>query len=249
MGKLKNIIIVMALIFCYYLAGCSGKGLSLEQEVMDVVDNHLKYASQLKWEEAEKYLTGEALLETRANKEKVKDKENVVSRKSEVRILTENLATATVDITTNKDRAAYKFRLIRNNGQWYIYKTEPGEYLHDKLKHGEGTNTAKQHIKTYIELPRTERDKRSMEFLAGRLLLANMRQNVASEFDTDIRQLVEKVKEINCFGQSKDYALYEVVSVVTDVETDQSFDIKAIYDLVEVNGNWKICRMDILEMR
>lgn len=246
MAKLKSLLLLIFI--TVLLTGCSKNS---SQDIVGVINKYLESSSKLQWEGVEQLLTGEALLETRVNKDKVKNKEEILDKKMDVRYLTDKLATATVDVIKNNDRIAYKFHLIKKNNYWLIYKVEYGDYLHDELKLGQLPQGVEALIKTYIELPKVEKDKRNRQFLAGPLLRASMKKLAYKGIAEEQRELevTEKVKDIKCLGAAKDYVLAEVVSEVNAGEGKKNYSISAIYHLVNVKGVWKVCRMDVVELR
>ncbi|ABO49500.1 hypothetical protein Dred_0965 [Desulforamulus reducens MI-1] len=246
MAELKRLIIL--LVIAALFTGCNKES---NQDVVGVVNKYIEYSSALQWEQTEQLLTGEALLETRVNKDKVKIPERVLSKKEEVNYLTNEVATVTLDTTKENDRITYKFYLKKVQDNWLIFKVEYGDYLHDSLKPGHLPKSVEAQLMTYIELSKTEKDKRNSQFLAGPLLRASMKQLTlrgAAAGGQSEAPIKEKVKEIKCLGLTKDYAMVEVLSEVTNGENDQGYTMTAIYHLIDVNGIWKICRLDVVKM-
>lgn len=245
MAKLRCLLFLLFIALLF--PGCSKDS---TQDIVEVIDNYLDCSSKLQWEGVEQLLTGEALLETRVNKDKVKNQEEIFYKKVDVRYLTNKIAIGTADVTKNHDRVAYKFHLIKENSHWLIYKVEYGDYLHDELKPGQLPQGVEDQIKTYIELPKAEKDKRNRQFLAGPLLQASMKQLAFQGVAGEKREITiaETFKEIKCLGLSKDYVLVKVESEVSDGGGNKNYSISAVYHLVDVNGIWKICRMDVVEL-
>lgn len=222
----------------------------MEKEVFPAVEKYLESAADGNWKEVYETLAGEALMEARANTGRVKTKEKIVSKKLKLSQSLKDIVEVKADFTISRgpgfDRRAYTFRLKKSGDKWLIYKTAYGDYQHDPLKSGELPNEAVKAIKTYYELPFTEKRSKDYIYLAGKLLAESQKAGLLppdSQSVIEQEKMNTRVKEVEPFGQSEDFIIARVSYDVTKNGT--VFPMQAIVENVLVNGAWKISRIDI----
>lgn len=254
MKKLRFILISLILL-SGLLSGCERnppqqepeKTFELSKQIIPVVEKYLTASAQNNWPETCRTLTGEALVNAKANMGLVTQKEKIITKKFKVMPVTPEIAEVNVDFIkatpSGLDRAAYKFRLIKDEKEWLIYKIQPGEYLHQKLKPGSLPEGAEKVVREYFELPLEQRQTNSQKYLAGSILRrSKMPGNLPREGRSEIN-VREKVTSVKCLGTAGDFAITEVNTVVN--RNGKTYKVKSIVDLVNISGSWKIARLDV----
>jgi len=244
---------VLMLFIFIILTGCGKQeqqketGTNSIKPIETVVEHYLENTVENNWQGALQDLTGEALVETTVNKDRVKSKGKIIRKKFNSRLLTDNTAECTADFTqavgSNIDRLAYKYLLIKSENRWKIYKTEWGSYIHSDLKPGQLPAEAESVIRQYVELTVPEKRSRDFVFLAGKLLDDSYKAKMLPQDNGKETKTVEKVKSIECYGVAEDYAVARVNSELT--RDGQTYAVVSIVDLVNVNGVWKIASQDV----
>lgn len=244
---------MIILVVLLMVAGCSKPAQLQEarpgslQPIEAVVEHHLENAVENNWQEALQDLTGEALVEAAANKDRVKSKGKIITKKFNSRLVTDNTAECTVDFTiaddSNIDRLAYRFLLIKSENRWKIYKAEWGGYIHGDLKPGQLPAEAEKVIRQYVELPVPEKRSHDSVFLAGKMLDDSKKAKLLPQDNGKDTKTIERVKSVECYGVAEDYAVARVNSELT--RDGQTFTVVSITDMVNVNGTWKIARRDV----
>ncbi|MFZ5652254.1 MAG: hypothetical protein ACOY4I_15590 [Bacillota bacterium] len=247
--------ITLVLTICLVLSGCGSNkpGNVLagpEQEVFPVVEKYLENAAAGNWSEVFATLSGEALAEARANSTRVGAKEKIIARDMKATPLCKDIVEVSVDFTTKTgnrfDRLAYSFRLQKDGHVWRIYKTTPGEYHYGDLGPGDLPLKAAETIKTYLELPLSQKRALDHEYLAGRLLRESNRVKLLPADPGPVKEqekISARVRAVQCMGISEGYA----VALVNyeSVRDGRAYPMEALVEVLEVNGTWKICRLDI----
>ncbi|KJR96814.1 MAG: hypothetical protein VR68_13630 [Peptococcaceae bacterium BRH_c4a] len=251
MRKLNVIIVCLVLA----MAGCSSGNIKtgtigIENEVFPVVERYLENSAAGNWREVFETLSGEALAETRANAGRVKVSEKIVSKILKLNPVCQDVAEVSADFTKayggGVDRLAYNFRLKKHEGRWLIYMTTYGEYQHGELKSGQLPLEAAGIIKTYLELPFNEKRTLDHKYLAGKILQDSLKSKLLPMDTQSVKQqenIKTRVKTMECLGMADGYA---VVRVGYDVIKDsEEYPVESLVEVLDVNGAWKICRMDI----
>ena len=249
-----RIIAAVALTICLILAGCgSNTGDVLtgsEQEVFPVVEKYLENAAAGNWREVFDTLSGEALAEARANSTRVEAKEKIIARNMKAIPICKDIVEVSVDFTRKTgngfDRLAYSFRLKKSGHVWRIYKTTPGEYHHGGLRPGELPLGAVEAIKTYLELPPGQKRNMDHEYLAGRLLQESNRAKLLPADPGQVKEqekISARVKAVQCMGISEGYVVALVI--YESIRDGRAYPMEALVEVLDVNGTWKICRLDI----
>ncbi len=245
-------IIIMA-IACLVLAGCGRAGsvpAGIEKEVFPVVEKYLENAAAGNWEKAFETLSGEALAEAEANSPRVKAEEKIVAKTLRASPVCRDIALVEADLTKisgeESDRRAYLFRLKKEGGRWLIYNTSSGEYIHGGLKPGKLPPEAAETVRTYLELPYSEKRNGGQKFLAGRLLDDHRKAGALPVNPKTVsiqERIATRVINLECLGVSGDYAV-----VLAECETSADGRVQrveAVIDLLSAGGKWKICRMNV----
>ncbi|MFZ5650374.1 MAG: hypothetical protein ACOY4I_05935 [Bacillota bacterium] len=248
-------IIAVSLTICLILAGCvSNKAgnefTGSEREVLPVVEKYLENAAAGNWNEVFDTLSGEALAEARANSKRVEAKEKIIARDMKATPLCKDIVEVSVDFTRNTgngfDRLAYSFRLKKSGQHWRIYKTTPGEYHHGDLRPGELPLKAAETITTYLELPPGQKRNMDHEYLAGRLLQESNRAKLLPADPGQVKEqekISARVKAMQCMGISEGYVVALVI--YESIRDGRAYPMEALVEMLDVNGTWKICRLDI----
>ncbi|MFZ5650856.1 MAG: hypothetical protein ACOY4I_08375 [Bacillota bacterium] len=243
---------LIAFLTCLLLTGCSpgNSNEGLGKEVYPVVDRYLECSAAGKWQEVYETLSGEALAEARANSGRVKAEEKILRKSFGLTPVCDGIAEVAADFTVGAggefDRLAYKFRLKRTGDKWLIYKTEYGGYIHGELRPGQLPPGVGDNIRAYIEMPFRDKNSVGQKFLAGKTLQESRK---AGLLPVDLKIVKEqekisvRVKAIRCLGVSDGYTVTLVSYEVTNGET--VYALEALVDVLDVNGSWKISRLDI----
>ncbi|MCL6612750.1 MAG: hypothetical protein K6T66_14535 [Peptococcaceae bacterium] len=249
---MKNALIIAFI--CVLAAGCGpggGPGAGgLEKEVFPVVEKHLENAAAGNWPEVYETLSGEALAETKANSGRVEKKEKIVRKSLKAAPVCRDVAEVSADFTVNSggefDRLAYTFRLKKSGGRWLIYKTAYGHYHRGELRPVELPPGAAGVIKEYFELPLSEKRRNDQKYLAGKLLRESGKAKLLPVDSNTLKEqekIVTRVESLECLGLTEGYAV-ALVNYQSVVE-GKIRHMEALVDLIDVNGNWKICGLDI----
>lgn len=244
---------LIALLICIFLAGCSS-GNSNEgpgKEVYPVVESYLEKSAAGRWQEVFDTLSGEALAEAKANSGRVKAQEKIIRKNLTLTPVCDGIAEVAADFTVSAgggfDRLAYKFRLKRTGDKWLIYKTEYGGYIHGELRPGQLPPGIGEIIRAYTEMPFNEKHSAGQKYLAGKLLQETKRaalMPVDPRTAKDREKISVRVKTMECLGLADGYA---VVRVGYDIFKDnKAYPAEMLIDALEVNGAWKICRLDVI---
>lgn len=243
---------LIALLVCIFLAGCSpgGGNEGLGKEVYPVVQKYLEDSASGNWNAVYEALSGEALAEAKANSGRVKVQEKIIRKNLTLTPVCDGIAEVAADFTVGAgggfDRLAYKFRLKSTGDKWLIYKTEHGEYIHGQLRPGRLPPEIAAVIKTYLELPFNEKRTIDYKYLAGRILQDSQKAKLLPADNIYIKEqerIKTIVKTMDCLGMADGYA---IVRVGCDVLRDGAeYPVEALVEALDVNGAWKICRMDI----
>lgn len=224
---------------------------NVEKEVFPVVDQYLENSAAGNWKEVYETLSGEALAEARANSGRVKAEEKVITKNFELNPVVPGVVEVTADFTVSVggefDRLSYKFRLKKAGEKWLIYKTEYGQYIHGELRHGQLPPEAADVIGRYIEMPFKEKHFSGQKYLAGKMLQESKR---ASHLPVDSKSVKEqgnvsvRVKAVECLGLSEGFAMARVSYEV--IKNSTAYPMEVALDVLDVNGSWRICSMDVL---
>lgn len=236
------------------IAGCGSakmtSGSGVEDQVFPVVDKYLENSAACNWPGTLATLTGEALAEAGANLGRVKQAEKIISRKFELDPVCKYITEVTADIVRTSgdhfDRVAYTFRLKKQGNRWLIYKTAYGAYLHGQLKPSGLPAGAAEAVTAYLELPFSRKRADDASYLAGKLLQESVRSKLlptGARTAEEQEKLQTMVKRLEVLGVSADYAVVLLNCVV--VKDGRSVEEEVIADLVDVNGVWKISRIDL----
>lgn len=250
---IRKIIISMLLLFCMSVfTGCRGEPL-VEQEtelakIKNVVSNFLNAEQNSNFTDMINFLTGEALAEVNTNLNRKQVQRKYLSIKLNEEIITSGLATVYADITAKysapscNDRYALNFYLIQQNDRWLIYKVEPTAIERPLLFAREIPADAKKMLEDYFSMPYELKKYHELDYLAGQAL------NVSSQAYHRYRQNPPattsknyKVQEIESLGYSEEY----YIAKVTYSGGNNNTTITAVVDMVDVDGKWKIARVDI----
>lgn len=247
-------IIAIILSCCLVLTGCtttSKSGLTeTEKDIFPVVEKYLENSASGNWNAVYETLSGEALAEARANSGRVKMVEKIVSKNLKYTLICKDVAEVSADFTTTSgggfDRLAYIFRLKKHDSRWLIYKTTYGDYHHGQLKPGQLLPEIAVIIKTYLELPFNEKRTIDYKYLAGRILQDSQKAKLLPVDNKSIKEqerIKTIVKTMDCLGMADGYA---IVRVGYDVIKDNTaYPVDMLVDVLDVNGAWKICGMDV----
>jgi hypothetical protein len=247
----KAVVIAFA---CIMLGSCglhTDDTVSTEHEVSGVVDKYLDNSAAGNWDEVFASLSGEALAEARANSARAKAGDKIVSRNYRIVPVCRDIVEVSADITrtasvnTYYDRNAYVFRLKRTGSNWLVYNASYGQYHHGQLKPGRLPQGAFETIRTYFELPDPEKRARDSEFLTGKLLKDSRAAGLPGDFQPagEAKKIVTTVQNVECLGLSDDYGIAQVDCKV--VRDGRNLTVQVIVDVLNVNGLWKIGRMDV----
>lgn len=244
---------LIALLFCIILAGCSSGNSSEgpEKEVYPVVERYLESSAAGRWQEVFDTLSGEALTEAKANSGRVKAQEKVVRKSLALTSVCDGVKEVAADFTVGAgggfDRLAYRFRLKKTGDKWLIYKTEYGEYIHGPLGPGQLPPGAAEAISSYVAMPFKDKHRDGEKYLAGKLLQETKRaalMPVDPGSAKEQEKVSARVRTMECLGLADGYA---VVRVSYDITKDnKAYPAEMLIDALEVNGVWKICRLDVL---
>jgi len=252
----KAFLVLIIFFMLANLSGCTGRGGPREQvegvteteQLEMVVERYLESAAAGDWQAAMNELSGEALAEAGVNAGRVKNKEKIVSKKIEAGMVTASTAQVVADVTKAAegfiDRVPYRFSLVKTESGWKIYKTEWAAYIHGELESYPLPADAEETIRSYVESPISKRRTNDRLYLAGRLLSDSMKSKLLpKDGDMEAEGVTEKVKIVECLGRTEDYA---VVRVYTELNRGgKSYDVQSIFELVCVNGTWKISGLDV----
>ncbi|MFZ5632147.1 MAG: hypothetical protein ACOY40_04805 [Bacillota bacterium] len=243
---------------CLVFAGCGSSNRStgftgIEREVFPVVETYLDNAASGNWNEVFETLSGEALAEARANSGRAKAGEKIISKDLKLTPVCQDIIEVSADFTKSSgggfDRLAYSFRLKKTGDRWLIYKTSYSNYHHGELKPGQFPSEGASIVKTYLELPFMQKRNSNKKFLAGKLLEESEKAKmlpVDSKIVYEQEKIVTRVKGLECLGTSDDFAVVKVNYEVIRGNVPQTME--ALADIINVNGAWKICRMDISQL-
>lgn len=241
---------------CLFLAGCGSNKIEsgAEKEVLQVVDNYLENAAAGNWKEAYQTLSGEALAEARANSGRVRAGEKIIAKSLRTAIVCKDIVEVSADFTKNTgygaDRLAYTFRLQKNGDRWLIYKTTPGEYHHGELKPGQISQAVAENIKTYLELPFSQKRTEDYKHLAGKLLQDSRRSKILP-VDSGTKKEQEKLKirvtSMECLGAADGY--FVVLAQCETEKGNKNIFEGLVVDVIDVNGTMKICRIDVANVK
>ncbi|MFZ5643865.1 MAG: hypothetical protein ACOY46_09775 [Bacillota bacterium] len=241
----KKAAVSLVLYVCATLISGCGVGETDTKEPLHVVEQYLEVSSNLKWEELDGLLSGEALVDTRKNRGKTISQEKVISKKIALRNVTRNLAEVEADVSKQTsygfDREAYKFSLQKQGGSWKIYLCEYGSYQHGDLRQGPLPAGVDNIVREYIEMPSEKRKTEDVKYLAGRLLKASSAYGKLPQSQENTS--IQVVKNITTLGVSLDYAIVQAEYEIQ--KEDKSIPAAAIVDLVAVDGKWKIAKLSI----
>lgn len=242
--------VFIILIACLMLVGCGSKSVAtnstdIEKDVFSVVDKYLENASACNWSEVYTILSGEALAEAKANTGRVKITEKIVAKNFNLSPVGQEIVEVTADITKSSalgfDRSAYCFRLKKFDGHWLIYKTTLGQYIHGELNPGKLPPDIENTVKTYFELPLNEKRANDHKYLAGKLLQESQKASHLPEKEQE--NFKTRVASVESMGITSGYV---VALAVCDVfKGGKVYKEEIIVDLLNVNGAWKICRLDV----
>ncbi|RYD01477.1 hypothetical protein N752_29690 [Desulforamulus aquiferis] len=244
-------IIVTILTFALLTTGCAQKSIvHVGDEPSIAVKRYIDAASQAEWETVLPMLSGEALQEMQVGKERVKITQKVISVQTNTEIQTDNFAVINAEVlksnnyldTRFNDLASYEFRLQKSGEHWLIYKVFQKELKPTHLKNGTMPVAARERLKTYLELPVTEKKEKDYLFLAGPILAISQK---SSSRLLEI-QPKTKVLEITPVGVSEKYLVVKVLYAV-QIEGYKPAVITAMVDMVDLAGEWKIIRLDIAQ--
>jgi len=250
---LKKIIIGL---ICLIVSGCGSVErrtdplTGIEKEVFPVVERYLENSAVGNWKEVYETLSGEALAEARANSGRVKTAEKIVSKILKLTPVCRDVVEVSAVFTKTSgggfDRLAYNFRLKKHEGGWLIYKTSYGDYNHGDFKDGQLPPEAASIIKKYLELPFNEKRTLDHKYLTGKVLQDSMKSKLLPMDSQSVKQqenIKTRVRTMECLGMADGYA---IIRVVYDVSRDSTeYPVEALAEALEVNGAWKICRIDI----
>lgn len=247
----KIIIFTVAFIL---LTGCSShEANNTESEVYPVVERYLENSAAGNWKNVLDILSGEALAETKANMGRVKTNEKIIKKNFKLTQICKGVAEVSADVTISCeggfDRLGYVFGLKMIGDQWLIYKTRYGCYIHGELVSGKLPRDAEQKLREYFELTFRERRSNDREYLAGILLQESVKTKMlpADQYTTKDQDINKtRVNKTECLGITDGYAVAQVTYEFT--KNSQAFKMEALVDVLEVNGTWKICKMDITQL-
>lgn len=248
----KTLIVV---IICVFMAGCGvGNGGSttggVEKEVFPVVEKYLENAAAGNWKEVYETLSGEALAETKANSGRVKSGEKIISKNLKLSPVCKDIVEVSADFTKSTgsgfDRLAYTFKIKKYGDRWLIYNTTLGDYHHGQLKPGQLPLQSAETIKAYLESSFIEKRASDSKYLAGKLLQDSLKAKLLPADNKTVKdqeKISTKVKNIECLGIADGYAV-ALVKYET-AKGGKSYPIEAIVDVIDVNGIWKISKIEI----
>lgn len=245
-------IIAIILSCCLVLTGCtttSKSGLTeTEKDVFPVVEKYLENSASGNWNAVYETLSGEALAEARANSGRVKNTEKIVAKNFILSPVCQEIVEVTADITKSSalgfDRLAYCFRLKKFDGRWLIYNTTLGQYIHGELNPGKLPPDAANTVKTYFELPFNEKRANDHKYLAGKLLQESRKAGLLQVNEQE--KIKTRVTSVESMGITDGYV---VALAVCDVLKDgKVYKEELIADILNVNGTWKICRLDVSKL-
>jgi len=215
-----------------------------------VVEKYLENAAAGNWNEVFATLSGEALAEARANSTRVGAGEKIIARNMKAIPVCKDIVEVSVDFTRKTgngfDRLAYSFRLKKTGHIWRIYKTTTGDYHHGDLRPGNLPLKAAETIKTYLELPLSQKRNLDHEYLAGRLLQESNRAKLLPADPGQVKEqekISARVKAMQCMGISEGYVVALVI--YESIRDGRAYPMEVLVEMLDVNGTWKICRLDI----
>lgn len=246
----------VVVLFCLLLAGCGLKngreaGIeALERQVLPVVGTYLECAAAGEWDQAMTTLSGEALAQARANSGRVKTRSKIISKSLKAVPVCRGITEVTADFTTSSgggfDRLAYRFRLIETDGRWSIYQTTYGDYHYGRLRPGQLPPEAADMIRTYLELPFNRKRSDGRRYLAGKLLQESEKAGILpvdARTAEEQERIITRAGQLECLGISDNYAVARVHCEV--VKNGVSQQMEALVETLDVNGAWKIARLDV----
>lgn len=235
------------------LVGCGSKSMAtnstdIKKDTFSVVDKYLENASAGNWSEVYTTLSGEALAEAKANTGRAKITEKIVAKNFILSPVGHEIVEVTADITKSSalglDRTAYCFRLKKFDGHWLIYKTTLGQYIHGELIPGQLPPDVSNTVKAYFELPFNEKRVNDHKYLAGMLLQESRKAGQLPVKEQE--KFKTRVASVESMGITSGYV---VALAVCDVFKDgKVYKEEIIVDILNVNGAWKICRLDISKL-
>ena len=244
-------IIMLIMTCCIFLAGCQSVGYGLEKETVLVVEQYLENSATHNWPKVFEALSGEALAQTKANYTRVKTKETIISKKLTAVPFAKDVVSVKADITKktgeNTDRQAYTFWLRKSGESWQIYKTEQGEFQHGDLKEENLPQEAVQVIREYIELPFNKKRTLDQKYLAGRLLQESIKSKtlpIDNKTVLEQEQISTNMNSIECIGVTEGFAVAKVEYIAT--RDGINYPAQALIDVIDVQGTWKISKIDII---
>ncbi|MTI80034.1 MAG: hypothetical protein FH758_03975 [Firmicutes bacterium] len=218
---------------------------------INVVNKYIRSSSQGDWDMVLTLLAGEALQQTRANKDQVKNTQQIISTDINTGLQTDNFAIVNSQVISTKnygdltynDIASYKFRLKKNTGQWFIYKVE-GQRVKPPLLHNNGAipRAAKKKLSEYIKLPLVQKREKDYQYLAGQAL----QDSLEYKGNTPKEQPKTNVLDIDLLGSSDNYLILKATYSV-EIAGYKPVTMTAIVDMVDLAGEWKIIRLDIAQ--
>lgn len=223
---------------------------TVSAEVKSIVSKYLSAEQNNNYSYIGTLLTGEAFGEASLNFNRKQARKEYLNINLDEEIITPELATVYADITAKfselsfNDRYALNFYLIQEKGRWLIYKTELVDLKRPVLSTGEIPTVAKKMLEDYFSLPYELKRYHEMDYLTGQAL------NVSSQVLNYCRQNPPpaatskgfKVQKIKGMGCSQGYC----ITLITYSGGNNNTEITAVVDLVDVGGQWKICRSDII---
>ena len=247
---MKKIFLTAALLISIVLSGCNQKIIPTDDGPDYAVKNYIDAASQAKWDTVVPMLSGEALQEMQTGMERVKTTQKVISIQTASEIQTNTFAVIKADViktnnygvTKFNDLSSYEFRLQKTGEHWLIYKVSQKELKPDNLKNGTMPVAAREKLKTYLELPMSEKKEKDYLYLAGPILELSQKSNP----HVPEMQPKTKVLEITPLGISEKYLVANALYTV-QIEGYRPAVIKAIVDMVDLAGEWKIIKLDIAQ--
>lgn len=248
---MKKLVLLVPLLLMLYGCGLKNTEITIpEKEVFPVVERYLENSAVGNWKEVYESLSGEAMAEARANYGRVKASGKIVSKTLKLTPVCRDVVEVSADFTKTSgggfDRLAYSFRLKKHEGGWLIYKTSYGDYHHGDFKDGQLPPEATGIIKKYLELPFNEKRTLDHKYLAGKILQDSLKSKLLPVDSQSVKQqenIKTRVKTMECLGMADGYA---IIRVDYDVLKDSTeYPVEALVEALDVNGAWKICRMDI----
>jgi len=212
----------------------------ITEKITETIKNYLRISSKLEWNEACKYLTGEALHNANRNSCLIESSSTLKIEEVSLVVCNENIAVAEADyslITDGiTDLAKDRFYLV-NQGDWKIYRQEAlPVFIIEELnqEEDETTRSAKRVITDYVNYVAMGDYNQAIKYLTGQELES------AVKF-LDMKPLEQNfiVKDIIVLALGEHTAFLEVLVKAEDRITT------SIFELVFIDG-WKIKKVSNL---